>query len=128
MFGLFKKKAPKTQKVIAADLYRIRLDGRAKEMEWTDKHTARGVRIYDRYKPSGSDPLFTAPSYEVDGDDIVIVSNDEQMVRALVERAERRDSGLHYCFDWIWLIDGKHETEGSFMALTAKDDELSAPH
>ena len=128
MFGLFKKKKEAGPKVLSADLYKIRLEGRAENIEWTKHHTAKGVRIYDRYKPQGSDPLFTAPSYEVDGEDVIIVSDNEQMVRALASRAEQRDSGLHYCFDWVWLIDGKHETEGSFMALTAKSNELKAAH
>lgn len=126
MFGLFKKKKkPSGPRVLSADMYSIRLVDRAKELEWTKDHTAKGVRIYDRYLPSGSDPLFTAPQYEIDGDDVVIFSDNEKMVRALAARAEQKGSGLHYCFDWIWLLDGKHETEGSSMALTAKKDELS---
>ena len=124
MFGLFKKKSS-GPKVLKADLYSVRLQGRAENMEWTKDHSAKGVRIYDRYLPSGSDPLFVAPSFKVDGDDIVILSDSEEMVRALCARVEEKNSGLHYCFDWVWLIDGKHETDGSHMVMTKKSTEAA---
>ena len=117
MFGFLKKK-PSGPKVLKADMYSIRLEGRAENMEWTKHHSAKGVRIFDRYEPRGSDPMFVAPSYKVDGEDIVILSDNEDMVRALCARAEQPNSGLHYCFDWVWLIDGKHETDGSHMVMT----------